>query len=162
MWCGVGMVYGVVWCGVIWCRYGMWCGVLGESWEEGSVIVSNHPRAGGSHLPDITVITPVFESLSQSIGTRTHTQRQSQRCVPRNRPVFFVASRGKHNVCCALFRRVVTGMTWVTRVTGGDTGDRCAVHCSSFVVCTVLCCQCVLWSVRFLTPLSPLSSLSHV
>jgi 5-oxoprolinase (ATP-hydrolysing) len=28
--------------------------------EEGEVILSNHPAAGGSHLPDLTVITPVF------------------------------------------------------------------------------------------------------
>lgn len=28
--------------------------------NEGDVILSNHPAAGGSHLPDLTVITPVF------------------------------------------------------------------------------------------------------
>mgnify|MGYP003877525943 CR=1 FL=1 len=29
--------------------------------KEGDVLVSNHPQlAGGSHLPDITVMTPVF------------------------------------------------------------------------------------------------------
>lgn len=26
----------------------------------GDVILANHPSAGGSHLPDLTVITPVF------------------------------------------------------------------------------------------------------
>lgn len=31
----------------------------GDNWKEGEVLVSNHPSAGGSHLPDITVITPV-------------------------------------------------------------------------------------------------------
>ena len=41
----------------------------------GDVLVSNHPAAGGSHLPDITVITPVFEE---------------------NEIVFWVASRGHH------------------------------------------------------------------
>ena len=31
--------------------------------QEGDVLVSNHPQlAGGSHLPDITVITPVFHN----------------------------------------------------------------------------------------------------
>ena len=40
------------------------------------MLVSNHPQlAGGSHLPDITVITPVWEG---------------------GRVVFFVASRGHH------------------------------------------------------------------
>ncbi|CAK7344073.1 unnamed protein product [Dovyalis caffra] len=39
------------------------------------VLVTNHPSAGGSHLPDITVITPVFDN---------------------GKLVFFVASRGHH------------------------------------------------------------------
>ena len=44
--------------------------------KEGEVLVSNHPQlAGGSHLPDITVITPVFDN---------------------GRIVFCVASRGHH------------------------------------------------------------------
>lgn len=35
--------------------------------EEGDVIVTNHPAFGGSHLPDITLISPVF-SAGQLIG----------------------------------------------------------------------------------------------
>ncbi|XP_039569288.1 5-oxoprolinase, partial [Passer montanus] len=50
---------------------------LGPELREGDVILSNHPRAGGSHLPDLTVITPVF-------------------WPGEPRPVFFVASRGHH------------------------------------------------------------------
>eukprot|EP01080_Neovahlkampfia_damariscottae_P008929 gene8929-878_t len=46
-----------------------------KDWKEGEVILTNHPAAGGSHLPDITVITPVYEN---------------------GKPVFFVASRGHH------------------------------------------------------------------
>jgi 5-oxoprolinase (ATP-hydrolysing) len=42
----------------------------------GDVVVTNDPFAGGSHLPDVTVVTPVF------IATRG--------------PAFFVASRGHH------------------------------------------------------------------
>ncbi|CAH1735140.1 unnamed protein product [Chironomus riparius] len=49
----------------------------GGSLKDGDVILSNHPQAGGSHLPDLTVITPVFYPS-----------------VPN--PVFFVASRGHH------------------------------------------------------------------
>ncbi|ELR11567.1 5oxoprolinase [Acanthamoeba castellanii str. Neff] len=49
--------------------------LLGADWKEGEVVVSNHPAAGGSHLPDITVITPVFKN---------------------GKTVFFVASRGHH------------------------------------------------------------------
>ncbi|KAJ1798173.1 hypothetical protein LPJ59_002672 [Coemansia sp. RSA 2399] len=43
--------------------------------SEGDVIMANHPQAGGSHLPDITIITPVFKD---------------------GRIIFFVASRGHH------------------------------------------------------------------
>ncbi|XP_041823579.1 5-oxoprolinase [Melanotaenia boesemani] len=49
----------------------------GNKLKEGDVILSNHPCAGGSHLPDLTVITPVFRK-----GV--------------SKPVFFVASRGHH------------------------------------------------------------------
>ncbi|XP_057214169.1 5-oxoprolinase isoform X1 [Triplophysa rosa] len=49
----------------------------GGSMTEGDVILSNHPCAGGSHLPDLTVITPVFRGGVSA-------------------PVFFVASRGHH------------------------------------------------------------------
>ncbi|KAI9209509.1 Hydantoinase B/oxoprolinase-domain-containing protein [Polychytrium aggregatum] len=48
---------------------------LKDGIKDGDVLVTNHPAAGGSHLPDITVITPVFED---------------------GRIVFFVASRGHH------------------------------------------------------------------
>lgn len=47
-----------------------------EGLQEGDVLVSNHPQlAGGSHLPDITVITPVFHD---------------------GKIIFFLASRGHH------------------------------------------------------------------
>lgn len=36
---------------------------LGNNLKDGDVILSNHPCAGGSHLPDLTVITPVCLSL---------------------------------------------------------------------------------------------------
>ncbi|RUS91769.1 hypothetical protein EGW08_000477 [Elysia chlorotica] len=50
---------------------------LGSELRDGDVILSNHPQAGGSHLPDLTVITPVFYPGAEL-------------------PVFFVASRGHH------------------------------------------------------------------
>lgn len=50
----------------------MWEGKL----QKGDVLVTNHPLAGGSHLPDITVITPVLDK--------------------DNNPVFWTASRGHH------------------------------------------------------------------
>ena len=45
--------------------------------NKGDVLLANHPKAGGSHLPDLTVITPVFYEGIDA-------------------PVFFVANRGHH------------------------------------------------------------------
>ena len=49
--------------------------IQGSNLQEGDVLLTNHPIAGGSHLPDLTVITPVWNE---------------------GKPVFFVASRGHH------------------------------------------------------------------
>lgn len=37
-----------------------------DNFERGDVILSNHPSAGGSHLPDLTVITPIFHEYVHS------------------------------------------------------------------------------------------------
>ncbi|BEJ08308.1 hypothetical protein CcaverHIS641_0503930 [Cutaneotrichosporon cavernicola] len=34
--------------------------VHGDTLKEGDILLSNHPAAGGSHLPDLTVIMPAF------------------------------------------------------------------------------------------------------
>ncbi len=47
-----------------------------QPFQRGDVFVSNNPYNGGTHLPDITVITPVF--------------------IDGDQPLFFVASRGHH------------------------------------------------------------------
>jgi 5-oxoprolinase (ATP-hydrolysing) len=39
--------------------------------KPGDVLVSNHPEAGDTHLPDITVITPVFEPDGKTICSYT-------------------------------------------------------------------------------------------
>ncbi|MEG4144963.1 hydantoinase B/oxoprolinase family protein [Microcoleus sp. Pol12B5] len=49
----------------------------GNAIQPGDVYVSNNPYNGGTHLPDITVITPVFDRDSSL-------------------PLFYVASRGHH------------------------------------------------------------------
>lgn len=49
----------------------------GETLKEGDVLMTNSPHAGGSHLPDITIITPVFDTDTKQI-------------------IFFTASRGHH------------------------------------------------------------------
>ncbi|MDP7135541.1 MAG: hydantoinase B/oxoprolinase family protein, partial [Planctomycetota bacterium] len=52
-------------------------GERGTSQRPGDVTVLNAPYAGGTHLPDITVITPVFDGAGSEI-------------------LFYVASRGHH------------------------------------------------------------------
>ncbi|KAG8735298.1 hypothetical protein FRC10_010758 [Ceratobasidium sp. 414] len=51
--------------------------VHGKGLKEGDVLMTNSPSAGGSHLPDITIISPVFDQESHEI-------------------IFFTASRGHH------------------------------------------------------------------
>jgi 5-oxoprolinase (ATP-hydrolysing) len=38
-----------------------------ESIEPGNVYISNNPYNGGTHLPDVTVITPMFDGAGQTI-----------------------------------------------------------------------------------------------
>ncbi len=42
--------------------------------EEGDVLITNHPGYGGSHLPDVTVVTPVFvnEKRIGFVASRAH------------------------------------------------------------------------------------------
>ncbi|MCL4235981.1 MAG: hydantoinase B/oxoprolinase family protein, partial [Deltaproteobacteria bacterium] len=47
------------------------------TWRPGDVYVTNNPYRGGSHLPDITAVTPIFAEGETD-------------------PAFFVASRGHH------------------------------------------------------------------
>ena len=47
--------------------------------KPGDVLLSNHPLAGGTHLPDLTVITPVFDNDENPTEI-----------------LFFVANRGHH------------------------------------------------------------------
>ena len=62
---------------LLWCADGPGSS---EGLREGDTVVTNHPVAGGgSHLPDITVITPVWDN---------------------GEIVFFVASRGHHAGAC--------------------------------------------------------------
>ena len=52
---------------------------FGEQMEPGDAFILNDPYKGGTHLPDITVISPVFVENDEG-----------------NRPSFYTASRGHH------------------------------------------------------------------
>jgi 5-oxoprolinase (ATP-hydrolysing) len=45
-----------------------------RTWQEGDTVVVNHPAFGGSHLPDVTVISPVFlgDQLFGFVANRAH------------------------------------------------------------------------------------------
>jgi len=57
--------------------------------EPGDAVVTNDPFAGGSHLPDVTVVTPVFLSEREP-------REGAAGAAPESGPDFFVASRGHH------------------------------------------------------------------
>lgn len=52
----------------------------GNNFAPGDAYISNNPYNGGTHLPDVTVITPVFERNGRADRAST--------------PIFYVASRG--------------------------------------------------------------------
>ncbi|MGL5925864.1 hydantoinase B/oxoprolinase family protein, partial [Chroococcidiopsis sp.] len=90
----------------------------GNSLQPGDVYVSNNPYNGGTHLPDITVITPVFpdspvraglerrflveaDNLSDSpvragLERRFLVEADNLFAKPAPTPIFYVASRGHH------------------------------------------------------------------
>jgi 5-oxoprolinase (ATP-hydrolysing) len=67
--------------------------------KPGDVYAVNDPYHGGTHLPDVTVITPVYDNagrdagaaLSSAAAPRTHAPARASTA-----PLFFVASRGHH------------------------------------------------------------------
>ncbi|MDV2996236.1 MAG: hypothetical protein N4J56_005890 [Chroococcidiopsis sp. SAG 2025] len=64
----------------------------GNSLQPGDVYVSNNPYNGGTHLPDITVITPVWAGLEARFPVET----DNLLAKPAPTPIFYVASRGHH------------------------------------------------------------------
>jgi len=58
--------------------------------EPGDVVMLNDPFRGGTHLPDITLVAPVYVGHTQS-GKRRGRERPRHSC-----PDFYVASRAHH------------------------------------------------------------------
>ncbi len=57
---------------------------------QGDVYVLNDPYHGGTHLPDVTVVTPVW------IKAPTGSEPESETEIGDTKPSFYVASRGHH------------------------------------------------------------------
>ena len=67
--------------------------------RPGNVYAINAPYNGGTHLPDITVCTPVFATQTTDDGRRTTDKSASHPSSVVRRPssiLFWVASRGHH------------------------------------------------------------------
>jgi N-methylhydantoinase B len=62
--------------------------VLSHRFFPGDVVVINDPFQGGTHLPDITFVSPVFET------SELHELRQGERNIPKL--LGFVANRAHH------------------------------------------------------------------
>jgi 5-oxoprolinase (ATP-hydrolysing) len=61
----------------------------GQTMRPGDAYLLNSPYHGGTHLPDLTVVTPVFVDRQSQIILTPEESASGQ-------PVFFVASRGHH------------------------------------------------------------------
>ncbi len=68
--------------------------------EPGDVVMLNDPFRGGTHLPDITLVMPVYIADPKSRGvsrTSARSVRANLRSTQKNNPLaFYVASRAHH------------------------------------------------------------------
>jgi 5-oxoprolinase (ATP-hydrolysing) len=69
----------------------------GETMRPGDVYVLNAPYAGGTHLPDVTVVMPVFLQVTRltKVTRVTGAEGSSSPSSPSS-PCFYVAARGHH------------------------------------------------------------------
>lgn len=113
--------------------------------RPGDSVVTNHPGYGGSHLPDVTVITPVFEPGGGLLGyaaSRAH-HAEIGGVSPGSMPVG-AGSLAEEGVVIAPMRlvregvsrfedvrRVLTGAPWPTRAVEENLADlqaQCAAN----------------------------------
>jgi N-methylhydantoinase B len=65
--------------------------------EPGDIALLNDPFAGGTHLPDLTMVMPIFVGAKSSAATWSRPQQGSQRnSQPGLQPRFYVANRAHH------------------------------------------------------------------
>ena len=67
--------------------------------QPGDVVMLNDPFRGGTHLPDITLVAPVYvDGASKARGrvARGHTSRDARGLRGQTIPDFYVASRAHH------------------------------------------------------------------
>src|SRR5881394_152257 len=64
--------------------------------EPGDVVAVNDPFAGGTHLPDVTLIMGIFVKQETGAGRREPGKWHTRPPAPGSRPLFFVANRAHH------------------------------------------------------------------
>lgn len=65
--------------------------------EPGDVVAVNDPFAGGTHLPDVTLVMGVFVKRETGVRSRGPGKKNKTRLLtPGSRPLFFVANRAHH------------------------------------------------------------------
>jgi len=64
--------------------------------EPGDVVAVNDPFAGGTHLPDVTLIMGVFAEQESGVRSRGPGKRKNRLPAHGSRPLFFVANRAHH------------------------------------------------------------------
>jgi N-methylhydantoinase B len=64
--------------------------------EPGDVVMLNDPFFGGTHLPDITLVAPVYVAVHGEARKRSIRNRLGRKPRARTRPDFYVASRAHH------------------------------------------------------------------
>jgi N-methylhydantoinase B len=68
--------------------------------KPGDVVALNDPFAGGTHLPDVTLVTGVFPiedgEWGMGAGKRESSRASSHRPTSNSHPLFFVANRAHH------------------------------------------------------------------
>ena len=70
-----------------------------DHWQPGDVVVLNDPYFGGSHLPDITLVSPVFLNQGDDENAGASDACKAENALSRTSPStphFFAASRAHH------------------------------------------------------------------
>src|SRR5437868_10569966 len=62
----------------------------------GDVVALNDPFAGGTHLPDVTLVMGVFEERESGVRSRGPEKKKYHLPSPVSRPLFYVANRAHH------------------------------------------------------------------
>lgn len=67
-----------------------------SQWQNGDVAILNDPYEGGTHLPDITLVAPVF-APGETVDDEFHyEQADNEQPAAGTKPDFFVAARAHH------------------------------------------------------------------